>query len=286
MDTVYFSYWSGGLHMDYGRLLTIPSVVKNLHQFSLHYAKKHYKNVCLITDTKCLPFFEKLPYTNITTELDDLNNLLSGPNFNWALGKLFTYNILATKNIPFIHLDYDVFIWKPFTTNCWSESVLVQSIESPSTFLDSPDPFERIYGLVEYKKYGSKNYINEYDFSQESAYNVGIFGGADTEFIKLYAKKAIEFSIDPENYYVSKLLKQRHKGIFPCLCEQYLLARIAEKNNKKVFCYLGEDPRIKQVDFVADQKGYCHFHGLKTSKKDVDRLYSFMKEKEKIEIFN
>lgn len=284
MDTVYFSYWSGGSHTDYGRYLGVPTLVMRLHQISLHYAKKHYKNVHLITDKRCLPFFEKLGYTNITTELDELNNSLKKANYNWALGKLYSYKKLAEKGIPFVHLDYDVFIWKPLLNVCWRSPVIVQSIENPETFYYDKKTFAQIYGLDLYKQYGAKKYLKKYNFEELMAYNMGIFGGADLDFIKKYSEEAIQFSLDEKNEYVSRVMKQVNSSTFPCVCEQYLLRQIANNNDKQVECYLGKEPKSIELTKVANEIGYCHFHGLKVIEKEVQKLYKFVTEHEKLKL--
>lgn len=282
MDTVYFSYWSGGSHTNYGQHLRIPKIVKRLHQISLHYAKKHYKNVHMITDKQCLPFFENFGYTNITTELDELNDSLTKANYNWALGKLYTYKKLAEKGIPFMHIDYDVFVWKPLLDICWKTPIVVQSIENSESFGHLKQTFSKIYGLELYKEHGPKKYLKKYRFDELVAYNMGIFGGSDLEFIKKYSEEAINFSLDEKNEYVSRVMKQLNNSTFACVCEQYLLRQIAKNNNKQVYCYLGEEPKNIDLSKVANKIGYCHFHGLKTIKTEVEKLYKFVTEREKL----
>lgn len=70
--------------------------------------KEIYNEIELVTDINgkhLLYDILELPYTNVVTKLDDLNDY----NHNlWALGKLYAYKL---QQEPFIHVDSDVFAW-------------------------------------------------------------------------------------------------------------------------------------------------------------------------------
>lgn len=93
---------------------------------SLHYSKKWFKEVHLITDLKGKKLVEKwgLEFdhinTDLETELKDVNQA------NWALGKIYACKI---QDKPFIHIDNDVFLFKPLPETFLSREAGFQNLE-------------------------------------------------------------------------------------------------------------------------------------------------------------
>ena len=78
---------------------------------SSYQLRKYYDEVELVTDAagkELLIDILNLPYTNVVVKLDEINDY---DRDLWALGKVYTYSL---QQSPFLHVDGDIFIWKPF----------------------------------------------------------------------------------------------------------------------------------------------------------------------------
>src|SRR5579871_3789824 len=95
---------------------------------SLRAAARHYPETVLITDRagkKLLVDQLGLSFTHVSTELERLRDV----DLDWwALGKLVAYNI---QDRPFVHLDTDVFLWKPLPLHLTQATVFAQNPEYP-----------------------------------------------------------------------------------------------------------------------------------------------------------
>lgn len=147
---------------------------------------KFYEQVELVTDQegkRLLIDVLKLPYTHVNTSLDKLDNY--HPDL-WALGKIAAYQ---KQNAPFLHIDNDVFVWKPFPEELISAPVVMQSEEKYShIFREIAQQVDHKYSFIpeEYKALiRSHNYVNNY--------NAGVIGGRDLEFYKIYTSEIFEF---------------------------------------------------------------------------------------------
>ena len=144
--------------------------------FSSLLAKRQYKdNVELITDSAGEEFLIKglqLPFDSVKVVLDDYDNISSRL---WAYGKIVSYSM---QNEPFIHIDNDVFITKRFPDFIEEGELIVQHFEAQrETYQNGEVLVDNLFHVPDsYKKYHWEN----------GAYNMGIFGGTDIEFIKKY----------------------------------------------------------------------------------------------------
>jgi len=261
---IYMSYWSGGYQK------TPNDYVLGLHKLSASYAVKHYKEITLITDSKSKNLFQDAPFTNITTDLDVFDGV---ENRNWALGKLYAYKLLAEKEEPFLHIDYDVLLMKPIPEEFIQNDIVVQSTE--------------VYAYDQYKL--EKFYANigeKYEFElpdkTHKAYNMGIFGGTNYEFIKKYAKSALDFSLDAKNKDVFEVMYKERTWMPATISEQYYLWLLAKKYGITVTTYLdGDDSdRISNIklDNDAIKKGYVHIQNAKNSAIVQSRVYMKLKQ--------
>ena len=231
----------------------IPSqFIINLHKISAYYLKKNFKNVNLITDSISKKYFENIPWDSITTELDIVPE--DYPSV-WSLSKLYAYKIITNKNEPFIHVDNDVILWKGLDDDFLKSEVFAQSPEDAATWLYEP---EKLYN----------NCPNLYVLENRnflSAYNVGIFGGTNIDFIKEYSEQSIKFVEDPNN----KKFWQEYKGYAnhwskATTAEQWFLGALAEYNNIKVNTLFPkvafpspEEAKAKYYTHMMDKKR-CH----------------------------
>lgn len=143
--------------------------------------REHYPEVNLITDSygkEILIDQMKLPYTGVSTELDDIRN--TNPKL-WGYGKIHAYSLQAE---PFIHVDSDVFIWNKFPKRIHQAKLLAQHLENY--------PFYR--QLLEELSKQSRSLPSEFtQYKDASAINAGIIGGQDFAFYKGFRAKVETF---------------------------------------------------------------------------------------------
>jgi len=222
---------------------------------------KYYNNVTLYADTvsaRLLIDTLQLPYSNIVCNLGELNTYHSGL---WALPKIYTY---SQQLAPFLHVDGDVFIWKPFEESLLAGDIIAQNKEAGTHY------YENILISLERNLSYFPEEIKEQRNIASSiyAFNTGIFGGSDIPFFKEYTSKAFEF-VNNNVEYFSKI----HVADFNIFFEQYLLFCLTEKYNKNVsllFDNVIEDLGYTGFGEFADvphRKQYLHLIG--TYKRNV-----------------
>lgn len=189
-----------------------------------------------------------LPYTSCDDSLD----IIDYPIDLWAVGKLFAYNF---QNEPFIHMDNDIYIWKPFPTEMINSPLISQSLE------ESYDFYKEIYtNILKYFEYIPSQIL---DYRKKdtkfNAVNAGLLGGNNIQFIKEYVKEALCF-IERN---LNSLNKLKDPGSFNLIFEQYLFYCMAQNKKETIYYYLPEkmDSRFKElVSFwtVPNQNSYIH----------------------------
>lgn len=274
---IYMSYWCGGYQK------TPSELVLNMHKLAANYAVKHYGEVTLITDSKSKELFETedSPFTSITTDLDVFDGL---KNKNWAIGKLYAYNMLAKRKEPFLHIDYDVFLLNPIRADYEESKVLVQSTETNVL---------KKYGLKQfYDNIGENTAGFTEPQEEDEAYNMGIFGGIEYDFIEEYSQNSIDFCLNPKNEKTLDIMYKHQTWAPACISEQYYLWAFAKKCGIEVSQYLspGCDRTIEGqmlMEIEAGKKGYVHLQGAKKHKGVDVRIKELLAEfsnKEKVNV--
>lgn len=164
---------------------------------SFEAARRHYPETCLVTDdegARLLVDQLGLPFGHVSTALNDLKD--ADPGW-WSLGKLRAYR---AQSAPFVHLDADVFLWKP----------LPERLERAAVFAQSPEPFrpgascyrpalvERALGYPE-RGWLPPEWVWFRRRRRQRGDCCGIFGGARLDFIRHYADSALRLIDDPAN---------------------------------------------------------------------------------------
>jgi len=242
----YMSYWSGGY-------LKIPNeVTLNLHKICAFYIKKHFGEVHFFTDSQSLPFFKDIEFSSINLEFD---NLPKEYGQVWSLSKLYAYKIIAQKGISFVHIDYDVILWKGFEERMKKAGVFAQCVEDNARHWYKVSQFE-------------KNCPNLHLMSKArpiDAVNVGVIGGNDLEFLYKYSNSALELILDESNkdFWINYngFPRSWHKAV---ISEQYYLAVCAEVFNRNIEMIFPDGwPKEPQDERIIKEKGYTHCMGLK-----------------------
>jgi len=164
---------------------------------SLNSARKHYPETLLVTDSpgkRLLVDQLGLRFVEVSTELDRLSRVDADW---WSMGKLVAYSL---QTQPFVHIDTDVFLWKP----------LPKQVAEAPVFAQCRDEFSRLDGFYRPRDV-------EHAFAQESlrlppeweyarsksaaltAENCGILGGTQVGFLRYYANAAMELILKPRH---------------------------------------------------------------------------------------
>lgn len=146
--------------------------------------RRFYPRVELVTDSYGKELFIdklQLPYTAVSTALDDLN--YSGYDL-WTAGKLHTY---AMQQSPFLHLDGDVILFEPLGEHIEQAGIVAQHLE------DDLDYYHAIWPRAEKVIPWMPPSIAAWREQNNSlnAYNMGTMGGQDIDFLQAYAQEAV-----------------------------------------------------------------------------------------------
>ena len=188
-------------------------------------ARQHYDTVEMVTDSPGARLLERmgLEFSALRTDLDDLDV----PPAAWAAGKLVAY---LRQEKPFIHVDHDVFLFRPLPERITSARLAAQSFEDRALYRKAMGhlPADLLSRLVlPEDKWG--------------AYNAGILGGTDVGLLQEYAARAL---------YAIRTAGPVHP-VTMTVFEQAFFARAAAEAGVKVETLLEHDED-------ADDAGYCH----------------------------
>ncbi|WP_439424085.1 DUF6734 family protein [Segatella copri] len=167
----------------YGWLLPIFNYLSWI--ISCNQLRRYYDDVTLVTDSQGYDVLINklhLPYTDVIESLDCLNHY--NPNL-WALAKIKAYQSIKE---PFIHVDGDVFIWTKIDESLRDHELIVRNEETTTDYYGKM--WRDIRHAISYMPEEMKRYDLHID---NKAYNMGIFGGTDIDFIQRYTYKAFDF---------------------------------------------------------------------------------------------
>lgn len=188
---------------------------------SLRLAQRHYPDTRLVTDKagkRLLVEQFGLEFGAVSTELEALRD--ENPEW-WALGKLFTYSM---QDRPFVHIDYDVFLWKPLPAHVVDAPVFAQCPEfhPPLDEWAGPADVEAAFsrhGLVLPVEWTWWRALGQTAYREE---NCGIVGGQRVDFLRHYANSALKLVRDPAHGPVWRQLPHLHG--YNMAVEQMMLA--------------------------------------------------------------
>lgn len=245
----YMSYWSGGYHGWENK--KISKFVLDTYKLSANLVRKHYGEINLITDSESKDSFKDIPFSSTDTVLDQFK-ISKDYQKVWSLGKIFIYKYLSLKGSPFIHVDNDVFLWKPLPIDLIQSNLFAQSAETNIDYF---------YRLNDFYKRCPKKYIAQYK-RPNYAPNAGIFGGNNLGFIYKYSSSALDMVFDPINrkfWTEDNFGATWRKAVY---AEQYYLATCVEYYKEKInFLFDKDFSPIK-----CSEVGYTHLLAAKKGK--------------------
>lgn len=184
---IIFSHWSKAKPDEY------QSVFKELAAVSNYFAKQHGYETVLYTDGPGEVLLQNIEYNNIIRMPEFL--LDKFPKTGWSLGKLFATSMMGE---PFLHLDFDLFLFKPIDQ---------KFLEKPAVFFHDEIWMDEILANSSFvlKKCpellkNNKNY---------RSYNCAIFGGTDYKSFRDVAKYICDFAVENSVFLEKMSLQQR-----------------------------------------------------------------------------
>jgi hypothetical protein len=227
-----------------------------------HLAQRHFKTVHIVTSTWGAKILKHagVPHTEMTTELDIMKKASS---WFWAYGKLLAYNL---QTEPFVHVDNDVFLWKPLPDRVLNADLCFQSKE----FLSIPnykwyDVLKPCWNAAPTRPQAIiDNEITDF------VYNCGICGGHNLGFFKQWIGCSAEYIFAPDNqalFFETYKDILMHQNLFH---EQYFAAALIKANNLRDRVQVITDDA---ENLVRDSNnGYTHlWGGCKTDQQGVMR---------------
>ena len=216
-----WSFWSKPFHQWKGRIWQTPSHHLMAWGLSLRLARRHFAETALVTDTagkELLVDRLGLSFDHVSCELDCLRHADAGW---WALGKLVAYSL---QQEPFIHLDTDVFLWKPLPATLLSAPVIAQCPERHFVANQwcSPTQIEALFARFGLTLPAEWEWFRATDATWFREENCGILGGNRLDFLHYYARMAVDLALNPSN--ADAWSTVHDKGGFNMLLEQFLLS--------------------------------------------------------------
>lgn len=221
-----------------------------------------YGNVNLVTDSDgklLLCDLLKLPYTSVSTELDDFKGHHEDL---WNLTKCFVYSL---QQEPFLHVDGDAFLWRRIPEETLACPLIVLNEERlPASFefyqnawREVETHFTYIPQHFEWTKANSTNIVS---------YNAGIIGANDLYFFKDYVQ-AVESFIENN---LSMMAMVNDLGRFSVFAEQHMLYLWAKQAGIPVGVILPEEfllTNASPVDVFVNVRDYPVLHPVSTFKR-------------------
>ena len=225
--------------------------------FSCLQLRSFYDEVELVTDgagKALLIDLLGLPYSSFSVRLDEINDY---DRDLWALGKLYTYSL---QDKPFLHVDGDIFIWRPFDGKMMSRPVIGQHLELQHKY------YHKVMKMVDdHLPYIPQPIADYRKFSRHiNAVNAGLLGGNDVSFIRDYCREALSF-VNLNMPYLHRI----ERGPFNCIYEQVLLYCMVHERKKELGLFtrtIGEKRINNEIN---------HLYKLRKAPEGVDYIHLF-----------
>lgn len=160
-----------------------------------------------------------LQFDHVSTELDRLID--TDPGW-WALGKLLAYSL---QDRPFVHIDSDVFLWKPLPASLTCAPVFTQCPEHhpfENEWWCGPRDVERLFERHNLHLPVEWRWSSSRSARAFRAENCGILGANRVDFVRYYAQTALRLVNGPAN--AEAWAEAPDKRGFNAVIEQFFLA--------------------------------------------------------------
>ena len=232
IETALYSFWSKP-YLEKNAFKTFAEF-NNEYDFVLSWsmsvklAKQNFKKVVFVTDTWAWEnLFKdlKLPFDEVRLSLDNINHSTD----IWSVSKAYA---ILEMDTPFLHIDSDAYLWKELPNHILNKPIVVQDTEG----IVDRNQYTLYLGLEwDYNLYlkGFNKYLDASDLKNRDifAYNCGVVGGTDVEFLKKWATEMIDVA---NMYDRLKTTDNYRNGYIVVWVEQSLLMLMSEYENIEV----------------------------------------------------
>jgi hypothetical protein len=194
-------------------------------------ARQHFETIALHTDDAGAALLVRRLGLQFDEVVISLNGLDAADPDWWMQGKLLTY---SQQQEPFVHIDSDVYLFKPLPARLTSAPLLAQNPEH----VGPADPYYDVEACeVAIRARGDGHIPAEWSWyrtfvPEQRAACTGIFGGNRLDFIRDYAETVLRILRSPANRraFDAPGLKSRLVPFF----EQYILAACARYHKVEI----------------------------------------------------
>ena len=244
---IYHSFW------DYGyRELT--NDLYNMHKLSALLALENYDNIHLITTEKGKEFLGGIPYTSVSIFDEDIDTKLKE---TWSISKIYAYQQILKQNKPFLHIDYDVFLFKRLPDWIEKSEIAVQHLEDV-------DILKKYYNIDVFENKCPNLFLYNKDIKK--AANMGIFGGNNLDAIGFYVDETLKLFNDVDNrksFWLPKNVGLTYHNAKAILLEQFYLMNCLETIEIKTTPLFKNLINGWPTEKDATEYGYTHLLGSK-----------------------
>ena len=227
----------------------------------------------------------QLPFRHVSLALDEIPT--EAHPALWAYGKIVAYEEHARNGNPFIHIDSDVYLWKPLPARVTNAAIAAQCYEWAPQY----PPFHDIYTRPRQTMRALMKHLPRAwtpHAKDDHAINMGIFGGNDLDTIAEYCSQVRSFVEHPDNQPGWKLIADscgdgpgsvagiRNVGWSNMLIEQQTAYCATRQCGMSMAMLFGIDA-MDDIDAAGNTLGYTHVMG--TKKQPVDS--NFMRRLER-----
>ena len=209
------------------------STLQHLASWILSYeaARQHYADTALYTDdlgARIVVDGLGLEFGEVSTELNRLHDFDTSW---WSIGKFVAFQ---RQTAPFVHLDHDVFLWKPLPAQLVAAPVFAQHPEE----VEIGQPYYHPAIVESALTQQSGTWLpTEWEWYRRSGQTqmapcCGIVGGSQLEFLRYYAEVAMRFLSHPCNQLAFNTLANRDKHMV--LVEQWFLSACLEYHRARL----------------------------------------------------
>jgi hypothetical protein len=239
-------------------------------------AMRHFEDVQIVTSSWGVKVLKAvgIPATQYTSELDSIKGI---SKWFWAYGKLVAY---TKQTEPFVHIDNDVFLWKPLPQRILDAELCFQSKEIMNV------PNYKWYDVLrpswDHAKVRPQIIVD--NEVTDFAYNCGICGGHNLSFFKEWIKCSSEYIFAPENqsiFFENFKNVLMHQNLFH---EQYFAASLIKAHQMRDQVQVISDDA---TDLVKNtDNGYSHLWGGIKKQDRVGQLVKARLSRECPELYN
>jgi hypothetical protein len=229
--------------------------------------RQHFDEVAFVTDTpgkELLVDQLGLRFTEVSTALDVMPATASDQFI--ALGKLRAY---ALQDKPFVHVDDDLFLWRPLEPRLLNAGAVSQCLEVKELkgVFYAFKSFEKHIPVIPPEYFAAR----QQPF--QAAVNAGLLGGNDLALHRDYAAAALDLACNRQNDRAWDVYPEnRYRGM--AIIEQYIYFAFCAVRGVKIECAL---EGLTHADWKrnADRIGFTHLWAGAKQKEHVARRLAY-----------